>query len=68
MLIIRVLYKLTHRLIRSSKCLLEVDFEDNLIGDLGGHEIMEALQGRKEGEYQPLSLLALSILFTGDVG
>ena len=37
-------------MITYSKCLEEVDLEDNLIGDLGGREIMEALEDRKEGE------------------
>lgn len=36
------------KLITHSKCLQELDLEDNLIGDLGGREILEALQDRKE--------------------
>ena len=37
------------RLLTHSECLEELDLEDNLIGDLGGREIMEALLDRKEG-------------------
>lgn len=29
--------------------LKEIDIEDNLIGELGGREILEALRSRKEG-------------------
>ncbi|XP_077987813.1 uncharacterized protein LOC144442361 [Glandiceps talaboti] len=35
-------------LIMYSDCLKELDLDDNLIGDLGGREIMEGLQQRKE--------------------
>jgi hypothetical protein len=38
------------RLMTHSDCLKEVDLEHNLIGDLGGREILEALMDRKEGE------------------
>ena len=37
------------RLIANSECLEELDLEDNLIGDLGGREVMDALIDRKEG-------------------
>ena len=33
----------------TSDCVEELDLEDNLIGDLGGKEILEALQERDEG-------------------
>ena len=36
------------RLVEHSACLQELDLDDNLIGDLGGREIMEGLKGRKE--------------------
>lgn len=42
------------RLIMHSKCLLEVDLEDNFIGELGGEHIVEALQVRKDGNSEPL--------------
>ncbi|XP_070538702.1 uncharacterized protein [Ptychodera flava] len=35
-------------LVTYSDCLKELDLDDNLIGDLGGREIMEGLQQRKE--------------------
>lgn len=38
------------RLITHSDCLKEIDLEHNLIGDLGGRELLEALMDRKEGE------------------
>jgi len=37
------------RLITHSEGLQELDLDDNLIGDLGGREILEALMDRKEG-------------------
>ena len=37
------------RLITHSDCLKEIDLEHNLIGDLGGRELLEALMDRKEG-------------------
>ena len=37
------------RLITHSQALQELDLDDNLIGDLGGREILEALMDRKEG-------------------
>ena len=37
------------RLIANSECLEELDLEDNLIGGLGGREVMDALIDRKEG-------------------
>ena len=37
------------RLLAYSRCLVELDLEDNLIGDLGGREILRALLQRKEG-------------------
>jgi len=40
--------RLLRKMITYSKSLEEVDLEDNLIGDLGGREILEALQDRKE--------------------
>ena len=36
------------RLVENSSCLQELDLDDNLIGDLGGREIMEGLRARKE--------------------
>ena len=41
---------LSFRLITHSECLQELDLDDNLIGDLGGREILEALMDRKEGQ------------------
>ena len=37
------------RLITHSEGLQEIDLDDNLIGDLGGRELLEALMDRKEG-------------------
>lgn len=37
------------RLITHSETLQELDLDDNLIGDLGGREVLEALMDRKEG-------------------
>ena len=34
-----------------SECFEELDLDDNLIGDLGGKEIQEGLEYRKEGIY-----------------
>ena len=39
-----------YRLITHSDCLKEIDLEHNLIGDLGGRELLEAIMDRKEGE------------------
>ena len=33
----------------NSKCLEELDLEDNHIGELGGKQLMEGLEYRKEG-------------------
>ena len=41
---------LSCRLITHSECLQELDLDDNLIGDLGGRGILEALMDRKEGQ------------------
>ena len=41
---------LSCRLITHSECLQELDLDDNLIGDLGGREILEAIMDRKEGQ------------------
>ena len=30
-------------------CLQELDLEDNLIGDLGGRDLLDALKEREEG-------------------
>ena len=38
------------RLITHSECLQELDLDDNLVGDLGGREILDALMDRKEGQ------------------
>ena len=38
------------RLLAHSKCLEELDLEDNLIGDLGGQELLNGLSIRKEGK------------------
>ena len=37
------------RWIKFSEDLKEIDLEDNLIGELGGREILDALHCRKEG-------------------
>ena len=42
---------LIFRLITHSEGLQELDLDDNLIGDLGGREILEALMDRKEGDW-----------------
>ena len=34
-----------------SEDLKEIDIEDNLIGELGGREMLEALRCRKEGYF-----------------
>lgn len=39
------------RLLMYSECFEELDLDDNLIGDLGGKEIQEGLEYRKEGFY-----------------
>ena len=44
-----VFYFIFFRLITHSDCLKEIDLEHNLIGDLGGRELLEALMDRKEG-------------------
>lgn len=36
------------RILQHSSCFLELDLDDNLIGDLGGRDIMEGLKARKE--------------------
>lgn len=35
-----------------SECFEELDLDDNLIGDLGGKEILEGLEYRKEGLFR----------------
>nr|XP_054770701.1 uncharacterized protein LOC129278584 [Lytechinus pictus] len=40
--------RLFRTLVENSSCLQELDLDDNLIGDLGGREIMEGLRARKE--------------------
>ena len=35
----------------NSKCIEELDLEDNNIGELGGREIMDGLEYRKEGDF-----------------
>lgn len=40
--------KMLRKLITHSQALQELDLDDNLIGDLGGREILEALMDRKE--------------------
>ena len=60
---------LSRRLITHSECLQELDLDDNLIGDLGGREILEALMDRKEGQenmsrlFQVLSLLPPLVIY-----
>ena len=46
----------SHRLIQHSSCLQELDIDDNLIGDLGGREIMEALNQRKEAGHPSMKM------------
>lgn len=48
-LILGFVYIHSIRLITHSDCLKEIDLEHNLIGDLGGRELLEALMDRKEG-------------------
>ena len=45
-----IIFILICRLITHSEGLQELDLDDNLVGDLGGREILEALMDRKEGE------------------
>ena len=53
------------RLITHSDCLEELDLEDNLVGDLGGYEILQALKDRDEGnhlvEYHDITLAPWSL-------
>lgn len=42
--------RLFRKLITHSTCLEELDLEDNLIGDLGGRELVEGLLDRKEAK------------------
>lgn len=42
--------RLLRKLITHSDCLQELDLEHNLIGDLGGRELFEALMDRKEAK------------------
>ena len=37
-------------LVTYSECLLELDLDDNLIGNLGGRELLTALEQREQGE------------------
>ena len=41
--------RLFRNLIMNSECLQEIDLDDNLIGDMGGRELYEGLEARKEG-------------------
>lgn len=43
-----VAMRLFRTLVEHSSCLQELDLDDNLIGDLGGREMMEGLKARKE--------------------
>lgn len=40
---------LIQRWLATAADLLELDIDDNLIGDMGGREILNGLQERKEG-------------------
>ena len=48
--------RLLRKLMTHSDCLKEVDLEHNLIGDLGGRELLEALLDRKEAKLNALKL------------
>lgn len=45
-----------------SECFEELDLDDNLIGDLGGKEILEGLEYRKEGLFRKIFLTCLKSL------
>ncbi|CAL1546905.1 unnamed protein product [Lymnaea stagnalis] len=42
--------RLFKKLLMNSKCLVELDVEDNCIGELGGREVLEGLTRRKEAK------------------
>ncbi|XP_043926948.1 uncharacterized protein LOC122801571 isoform X3 [Protopterus annectens] len=44
------------QLIKDSKHLIELDLEDNSVGDLSGNEILEALKQRKEAKHPMLQI------------
>ncbi|XP_028402095.1 uncharacterized protein LOC114525069 isoform X2 [Dendronephthya gigantea] len=48
--------RLLRKLITHSDCLKEIDLEHNLIGDLGGRELLEALMDRKEAKLTSIKL------------
>ncbi|XP_046852118.1 uncharacterized protein LOC124445436 isoform X2 [Xenia sp. Carnegie-2017] len=48
--------RLFRKLITHSDCLKEIDVEQNLIGDLGGRELLEALMDRKEAKLSSIKL------------
>lgn len=48
--------RLFRKLITHSDCLQEIDLEHNLIGDLGGRELLEALMDRKEAKLNAIKL------------
>ena len=48
--------RLLRKLMTHSDCLKEIDLEHNLIGDLGGRELLEALMDRKEAKLNALKL------------
>ncbi|XP_071798690.1 uncharacterized protein [Asterias amurensis] len=51
-----IITRLFRQLIQHSSCLQELDIDDNLIGDLGGREIMEALNQRKEAGHPSMKM------------
>ncbi|XP_022098744.1 uncharacterized protein LOC110983635 isoform X2 [Acanthaster planci] len=51
-----IITRLLRQLIQYSSCLQELDIEDNLIGDLGGREILEALNNRKEAGHPSMKM------------
>ncbi|XP_067944278.1 ribonuclease inhibitor-like [Watersipora subatra] len=58
--------KALRRLIASSECLQELDLEDNLIGDMGGAELLEAMTQRKESNGLPNIKLRTTHRMQGD--
>ncbi|XP_038050255.1 uncharacterized protein LOC119723597 isoform X1 [Patiria miniata] len=51
-----IVTRLLRQLIQHSSCLQELDIDDNLIGDLGGREILEALNNRKEAGHPSMKM------------
>lgn len=48
--------RLFRKLITHSKCLQELDLEDNLIGDAGGRELIEGLESRSACKFTVMTI------------